>query len=235
MKVEIWSDVICPWCYIGKRRLETALGRFEHRDEVEVLWRSFELDPDAPARREGSIEEHLARKYGMDRMQAKAANTRLTSLAAAEGLEYHLEAARPGNTFAAHRLLHLAAERGLQQAVQERLFRGYFTEGAAVGDPETLVHLAAEAGLDPAEARTVLEGDAYSEEVRADEQLAVDLGCEGVPFFVIDRAFGVSGAQPADLLLQALHQAWAAQEPDAAGRDPGAAGGERCTDGDCTV
>lgn len=209
MKVEIWSDIICPWCYIGKRRFEAALEQFAHKDQVEVIWRSFELDPDAPAHRQGSLEELLARKYGMDRMQARAANVRLSSLAAAEGLEYHLEAAQPGNTFAAHRLLHLAAERGVQPALKERLLHGYFTEGAAIGDPATLLRLAAEAGLDPAEARAALEGGAYADQVRDDEQLGVDLGCEGVPFLVIDRAYGVAGAQPTEVLLQALQQAWA--------------------------
>ena len=213
MRVEIWSDVVCPWCYIGKRRMEAALGRFEHRDQVEVLWRSFELAPDAPTRREGGLDDLLATKYGMDRLQARAANTRLTGLAATEGLEYHLEAAQPGNTFTAHRLLHLAAERGLQPALQERLFRAYFTEGAAIGDPETLVRLAAEVELDPAEARAVAVGDAHADAVRAEEQEAVDLGCEGVPFFVIDRAYGVAGAQSADVLLEALRRAWAEQHP----------------------
>src|SRR5207248_8521488 len=129
MKVEIWSDVVCPWCYIGKRRFESALAGFEHRDDVEVVWRSFELDPSAPARRSGDSAQRLADKYGMSREQAVASQDRLTEMAAGEGLAFHFENAQSGNTFDAHRLLHLASERGLQDEVKERLFRAYFSEG----------------------------------------------------------------------------------------------------------
>jgi len=215
MDVEVWSDVICPWCYIGKRRLESALRGFEHADAVQVIWRSFELDPDAPARATGNLEEMLAAKYGLDRAAARAANARVTQLAAAEGLEYHLEVARPGNTFDAHRLLHLASARGLQAELKERMLGAYFTAGAAIGDPDTLLRLGAEAGLDLPEARRVLGSDAYAEEVRADEREAAALGADGVPFFVLNRAYGVSGAQASAVLLEALREAWAArhQEP----------------------
>lgn len=236
MRVEVWSDMVCPWCYIGKRRLEAALRRFDHRKQTQVLWRSFELNPDAPAHHDGGLDDLLARKYGMNRLQARAVNTRLTDLAAAEGLEYHLESARPGNTFTAHRLLHLAAARGLQPALQERIFRGYFTEGAAIGDPETLVRLAAEAGVDPAEARAVATGSAYADGVRAEEQEAVDLGCEGVPFFVIDRAYAVAGAQSADVLLEALRRAWADQRSEPEVEDPATDPDDgHCTGGNCTL
>jgi predicted DsbA family dithiol-disulfide isomerase len=209
LAVEIWSDVVCPWCYVGKRRLEAALSQFEHRDDVEVTWRSFELDPGAPGKRDVSPAEHLAGKYGISVEQAEASNAQLTEVAAGEGLEYHLDRTRGGNSFDAHRLIHLGSERGVQDAVKERLMRAYFSEGEAIGDPETLVRLAAEAGLDPDEARAALESDAYADAVRADEELASRIGIQGVPYFVLNRRFGVSGAQPAELLVQALERAWA--------------------------
>jgi len=214
VKVEIWSDVVCPWCYIGKRRFESGLAAFEQRDEVEVQWRSFELDPRAPRTSDGDQVERLARKYGMTREAALAAQARVTGLAAEEGLAYRLDLARPANTFDAHRLLHLAAERGVQGAAEERLFAAYFTEGRALSDPETLVALAGEVGLDEAAAREVLQGDAYAEAVAGDEREAAALGISGVPFFVIDRRYGISGAQPADLIQRALAQAWADAHPD---------------------
>jgi predicted DsbA family dithiol-disulfide isomerase len=208
LSVEVFSDVVCPWCYIGKRRFEAALERFAHRDDVEVTWRSFELDPDAPADRQGPPAERLAEKYGVSLDEARAMNARVTETAAQDGLEYHLDLARGGNTFDAHRAIHLAAAHGLQAEAQERLMRAYFTEGEPIGDPETLVRLLAELGVDADEARAALAGDAYAEEVRADEELAVRMGVRGVPFFVLGRRYGVSGAQPAEALLAALEQAW---------------------------
>jgi predicted DsbA family dithiol-disulfide isomerase len=205
LTVEIWSDVVCPWCYIGKRRFEAALAGFPH--EVEHTWRSFELDPGAPPLREHSAAEHLASKYGMSVEQAQASHAQMTGLAAQEGLEYHLDRTRGGNSFDAHRLLHLAAAHGLQDEAKERLMRAYFTEGVAIGDREALVALATDIGLDPEEARAALDGDAYADAVREDEALAQRFGIQGVPFFVIDRRFGVSGAQPAELLVQALEKA----------------------------
>lgn len=210
MQVEIWSDVVCPWCYIGKRRFEAALARFPDRGQVEVRWRSFQLDPSAPALPEGTLIDRLAEKMG-GHDAAVAANARLTVLAAAEGLRYRLDEARPGNTFDAHRLLHLARERGLQDVAKERLFAAYFTEGAAIGDRDTLVRLAGEVGIDETEARAVLEGDCYADEVNADQREALELGATGVPFFVIDRRYGVPGAQSADVLLSALETARAAE------------------------
>ena len=207
LTVEIWSDVVCPWCYIGKRRFEAALAEFPH--EVETVWRSFELDPGAPATREHSATEHLAAKYGMSLEQAQASHAQMTELAAREGLEYHFETARGGNSFDAHRLIHLAAAHGRQAEAQERVMRAYFTEGVAIGDREQLVALAADLGLDPDEARSVLESDAYADAVRADEQLAQRIGIQGVPFFVLGRRYGVSGAQPAEILVKALEQACA--------------------------
>jgi predicted DsbA family dithiol-disulfide isomerase len=207
LTVEIWSDVVCPWCYIGKRRFEAALAEFPH--EVETVWRSFELDPGAPATREHSASEHLAAKYGMSLEQAQASHAQMTALAAREGLEYHFETARGGNSFDAHRLIHFAAAHGKQAEAQERVMRAYFTEGVAIGDREELVRLAADLGLDPDEARSVLDSDAYADAVREDERLAQRIGIDGVPFFVLDRRYGVSGAQPAEILVQALEHACA--------------------------
>jgi predicted DsbA family dithiol-disulfide isomerase len=208
--IEIWSDVVCPWCYIGKRRIESALERFEHRDDVTVTWRSFELDPTAERDPEGSASERLASKYGMTVEEAAARQAQIAALAAEEGLDYHLELTRGGNSFDAHRLIQLGKERGIQDAVKERLMRGYFTEGARIGDHDTLARLAAEAGLPEAEARAVLESDRYAGAVREDEELARRIGINGVPFFVLGRRYGVSGAQPADVLVQALDQSWSA-------------------------
>jgi predicted DsbA family dithiol-disulfide isomerase len=208
LAVEIWSDVVCPWCYIGKRRFESALAPFEHRDDVELRWRSFELDPDAPRIAEVTGPERLAAKYGVSLEQARAMNANVTGIAAGEGLEYRLDRTRGGNTFDAHRLIQLAADEGIQDAVKERLMRGYFTEGEPIGDHDALARLTADAGLDPGAARALLAGDAHADSVRADEQLARQLGITAVPFFVLDRRYGVSGAQPAEILLGALQQAW---------------------------
>ena len=211
LTVEIWSDVVCPWCYVGKRRFEHALERFTHRDQVELTWRSFELDPSAPPERSHSSAEHLAAKYGMSVEQAEASNAQMTELAASEGLEYHLDRTRGGNSFDAHRLIHLAAAHGRQDAMKERLMRAYFTDGEPVGDRDTLVRLAEDVGLDGGQARAALEGEVYADAVHADEELAARIGIRGVPYFVLDRRYGVSGAQPSELLLQALEKAWEAR------------------------
>jgi predicted DsbA family dithiol-disulfide isomerase len=234
MQVEIWSDVVCPWCAIGKRRFAAALERFAHRDEVTVRWRSFELDPAAPAERDVDNVEHLAAKYGMSRAEAEAAQQRVATAAAAEGWDFHLDRARGGNTVDAHRLLHLAVDQGVQDAVKERFFAGYFEQGERIGDPETLVRLGAEAGLDADEARAVLAGDRYRAEVRADEEQARAYGISGVPFFVVDQRYGVSGAQPADVLLEVLDRAWADAHPEPV-LTPAAGPGEVCDDGSCAV
>ena len=213
MRVEIWSDVVCPWCYVGKRRFEQALASFPHRDEVEVVWRAFELDPSAPAERTEGQAVHLAQKYGRTLEQAQEMLDSMTATAAQEGLDFRFDVMRGGNTFDAHRLLHLAAERGVQDAVKERLLRATFTEGEPVAEGETLVRLVAEAGLDAAEAREVLASGRYADEVRADERDAQRFGITGVPFFVVDRTYGVSGAQPAEVLRQVLDKAWADSRP----------------------
>jgi predicted DsbA family dithiol-disulfide isomerase len=216
LNVEIWSDIACPWCYIGKRRFEAALAEFEHPDEVEVTWRSFELDPGAPREREGDRVEQLARKYGTSREQAQAMHEHMTGIAAGEGLDFRFDIARSGNTFDAHRLTHLAAAHGLQDAMKERLFRAYLSEGQVIGDPAVLERLGLEVGLPGDEVRDVLAGDRYSAEVREDEQLAASLAITAVPFFVVDRAIAASGAQPPELLRELLDRAWARRSAPAA-------------------
>ena len=213
MQVEIWSDVVCPWCYIGKRRFEHALEKFEHAGAVDVVWRSFELDPSAPTDGNLDLVTRLSRKYGVSREQAEAMNRRVTDLAAAEGLEYRLDIARPGRTFDAHRLLHLAADRGRQDELKEALLAAYQTQGEPIADHAVLTRVAVAAGLDEDEVREVLADGKYAEDVRQDEREAHELGISGVPFFVIDRRYGVSGAQPSELLLEALDRAWAEQAP----------------------
>lgn len=208
MELELWIDVVCPWCYIGKRRLETALERFDAREQVTLVQRSFELDPEAPRRREGTLAEMLASKYGGTVAEAEARQARLAELGRADGIEFRFELARQGSTFDAHRLLHLAAERGVQPAVSERLMRGYFGEGLAIGEPDELLDAVVEAGLDRDEARALLDGDRFAAEVREDERRGEAIGIRGVPFLVLDNRYGLSGAQPVDAYLQALEHAW---------------------------
>jgi len=210
LRIDVWSDIACPWCYVGKRRREAALEKFPHRDEVEVVWRAFELDPSAPAERPTDVgyAERLAKKYGTSVKEAQGMIARMTEVAAGDGLDFHFEKIRPGNTFNAHRVLHLAGERGKQDAVKERYLLAYMTEGAPIGDTETLIRLAAEAGLDADEVRATLASDSYAQAVREDEDEARQLGISGVPFFVLATRLAVSGAQPAELLLRALTQAW---------------------------
>jgi predicted DsbA family dithiol-disulfide isomerase len=225
LDVQVWSDVACPWCYVGKRRLEAALARFAHRDGVRLTWRSFELDPTAPRVREPvSYAQRLAKKYGMPATEAENRIRHLTQVAEGDGIEMRFDRIRPGNTFDAHRLLHLAAERGLQDAVKERFLRAYLTDGEPIGDPETLVRLASLAGLDPDEVRAVLASDRYANSVRSDEEQADALGIHGVPFFVLGGQYGLSGAQPAEVILRGLDQAWAdaAQKEDRGAADAGA-------------
>ncbi|AHG91659.1 DSBA oxidoreductase [Gemmatirosa kalamazoonensis] len=217
MRVEIWSDIACPWCYLGKRRFERALDEFAHRDAIDVVWRSFELNPNAPARQEGTSAEALARKYRVPLAQAQSMNARMAGEAAKEGLVMRFDRVRPANTFDAHRLAHLAATVGRRAQMVERLFAAHFTEGAELGDRDVLARLAADVGISEAEARTALDGDAFADAVRADEARARDFGVDGVPFFALDERYGVPGAQPTEVLLQALRQAW--EETDSAMRE----------------
>jgi predicted DsbA family dithiol-disulfide isomerase len=208
VQIDVWSDIACPWCYIGKRRLEGALDRFEHKESVRVRWRAYELDPRAPREREGDHVDHLAKKYGASRAQAEQMVARVAGIAQADGLVYDAARLRTGNTFDAHRLIALGLDRGIQGAVQDRFFRAYFAEGAAIGRPDVLAPLAAEAGLDRAEVDDVLASDRYAADVRADEMEARAYGISGVPFYVIAGRLGVSGAQPVETLLGALDRGW---------------------------
>jgi predicted DsbA family dithiol-disulfide isomerase len=236
MQVEIWSDVVCPWCYIGKRRFERALAQFAHRDEVDLVWRSYELNPGAPRSQamQGSYAERLAAKYGMTPEQAEARLAHMTNLAAEEGLDFRFDLARGGNTFDAHRLLHLARERGVQDALKERFDRATFGEGLSVSDHDELAALAVEVGLDADDVRATLSSGAYADAVRADEEQALEYGITGVPFFVVDGKFGVSGAQDPERLLKVLDHAWSERSPItvlAGGDEPGAA----CEGDDCAI
>jgi predicted DsbA family dithiol-disulfide isomerase len=231
MLVEAWSDIVCPWCYIGKRRLEAALDRFEHADQVEVRWRSFELDPHAPFLRTGRMAEHLASKYGMTLAQAEERLEGLNRLAAADGLDYDLARTQGGNTFAAHRLLHLAYSRSdaLGGALKEALLAAYFVDLRPISEPEVLEDVAVGVGLDRDEVIEVLGSDRFAAEVRADEAEAARLGCTGVPFFVVDRAFAIPGAQDVDTFLLTLRRAWERANPiETVGGAAGACGPDGC-------
>jgi predicted DsbA family dithiol-disulfide isomerase len=203
VNIEIWSDVVCPWCYIGKRRLEHALDEFEHADEVQIVWRSFQLNPEAPAQAI-STKQYLTTRFGP---QASQMSERVAAIAKGEGLDFGSDALTV-NTFDVHRLIHLALDEGVQDAAEERLFRAHFTEGADLSDPDTLIALMKDAGVSEDRARTVIENpDEYAKDVERDIEEARALGANGVPFYVIDRKYGVSGAQPVETFLQALRTA----------------------------
>jgi predicted DsbA family dithiol-disulfide isomerase len=213
LRVEIWSDIACPWCYIGKRRFEAALASFEHRGDVRVTWRSFELDPQAPPERDGDRAAHLAEKYGTTRREAVRMQDTMRDVAAGEGLDFRFDRARAGNTFDAHRLVHHAATHDLQDAMKERLLRAYLSEGELMSDRVVLARLASEVGLAADEARDVLAGDRYAAEVREDERTAASLAISAVPFFVVDRELGAAGAHPAEVLRGLLEQGWTRRSP----------------------
>ncbi|MDN3021139.1 DsbA family oxidoreductase [Streptomyces sp. S.PB5] len=235
MRVEIWSDIACPWCYVGKARFEEALEAFPHREQVEVVHRSFELDP---GRAKGDIQpvtKMLAKKYGMSEAQAQAGEENLGAQAAAAGLEYRTRGRDHGNTFDMHRLLHLAKAEGKQDELIQIFYKANFAEERSVFSEgeERLVELAVSAGLDADAVRKVLaDPTAYADDVRADEREAAELGANGVPFFVLDRKYGVSGAQPAEVFTQALTQAWGARPPLQLIEDGGA---EACGPDGCAV
>ncbi|KOX18282.1 DsbA family oxidoreductase [Nocardiopsis sp. NRRL B-16309] len=233
MRVEIWTDINCPWCYVGKARFDQALAGFEHRDEVEVVHRSYELDPSRPQSVTEPVLPMLAKKYGLTEAQARQAEERIAGNAAAEGLEYRTAGRDVGNSFDMHRLLHFAREHGRQHVLIDLLYRANFAEErSAFEGVERLVELAVEAGLDADASRAVLEDpERYAADVREDEREGARLGATGVPFFVLDRAYGVSGAQPVEAFGQALEQAWANHAPLAtvgAARDGEACGPDGC-------
>jgi predicted DsbA family dithiol-disulfide isomerase len=216
MKIEIWSDVMCPFCYIGKRRLENALAAFPGRDGVGIVWKSFQLNPDMRTEPGKSITQYLMEKKGWSLEQTRSQHERLTQVAADLGLIYDFDRAVVANSFDAHRLVQLAKRDGLGDAMEERLFKAYFSEGRNIADHATLVELSREAGLNEAEAGSVLAGRAFAEEVKADVREAQQLGVTGVPFFVFDRKFAVSGAQDISVFARALEKAAEAASQTAA-------------------
>jgi predicted DsbA family dithiol-disulfide isomerase len=211
VRVEIWSDVICPWCYIGKARFEKALAGFDHRDDVEVEYRSFELDPTRGKQDVEPVEQMLTKRYGP---QASEMEQRVARMARAEGLGYRVDR-EVGSTFDAHRLLHFTRAQGVQTELVTAIFEANFRDARPIFTDETLLEIAVKAGLDEEEARRVLDDPAaYADAVRQEEREAAALGATGVPFFVIDRRYGVAGAQPTEAFEQALHQAWATRDSD---------------------
>ena len=208
MKIEIWSDIACPWCYIGKRRFETALGGFAHKDDVEVEWRSYQLDPSLPDHYDGSETDYLSQAKGMPVEQVRQMFDHVTQQAAGEDLNYDFDAIVVANSFLAHRFLHLAKRRGVMAKAKEELLSGHFEHGRNIGDVEYLAEVGQNVGIDAAEVRQVLSTKDFTAEVEADIAEARALGANGVPFFVIDRKYGISGAQPPETFTQALETAW---------------------------
>jgi predicted DsbA family dithiol-disulfide isomerase len=206
IRIDVWSDVVCPWCYIGKRRLETALDQFEHSDDVTVTWHSFQLDPTIPAGHREPVHEMLAKKIGAPASQVRAMTHQVTQLAEAEGLTYDLGNAISVNTRDAHRVAHLAGQHGLGTEMHEALLKAHLSDAAVVDDPDTLIRLATEIGVPADEAGDVVRGTKYGAEVDADIRTARKIGVSGVPFFMINEKYGISGAQPADAFLGALHK-----------------------------
>jgi predicted DsbA family dithiol-disulfide isomerase len=231
--VEIWSDIVCPWCYIGKRRFEKALASFEHAGEVDIRWRSFELDPRAPFRRPKPMATHLAAKYGMTLEQAEARLEDLNKLAAADGLVYDLANTQGGNTFDAHRLIHLGhtQDPATGGAVKEALLKAYFTDLLPITEPDVLLEIGVGTGLDREEVSDLLASDRFAADVRRDEAEAASLGCTGVPFFVFDRAFAVPGAQDPNTFLLTLRRV----RERSLTSGPAVPGGPACEDDACGV
>ena len=207
MRIDIWSDVVCPWCYIGKRWLEAALAMMPELGDVQLVWHSFQLDPTATPGDATPLVQKLARKYGRTIDQAQAMMDQVATTGAADGLGFRFDIAQSANTLKAHGLLHLGLHRGVQEPVKERLMKAYFCEGGNLNDTDTLVALAAEAGLDAAETLETIQNDAFAEDVAHDIQQAREIGISGVPFFVFNQRYAVSGAQPADTLVEVMRKA----------------------------
>jgi len=208
MKVEIWSDIACPFCYIGKRRFEKALSKFEHRGQVEIKWRSFELNADIPRGKTTSTLEFLTAHKGISAAQAKAMFKQVTETAAKDGLIFNFDRGLHGNTFDGHRLVHFATECGCGDAMKERLFSGYFERGESVADTETLISMASDVGLDAAKTREMLQSNNFSADVRKDEAKAREIGIRGVPFFLISEKHQISGIETPETILRLLNKAW---------------------------
>lgn len=240
MKVEIWSDYQCPFCYIGKRRFEKALTQFANKDQVEVIYRSFELDPNAKTSGNPAVHDMLAAKYGVSVEQAKSMNADITRQAAEEGLTYHFDQLVLTNSFAAHQLTHFAAQHEKMAEMAERIFKATFTDGLNIGEHDVLVGLAEEVGLNAEEARNVLTEGRFTSAVRADEQEAQALGIRGVPYFVLNRKYAISGAQPTQVFLEALQKTWDEANPftvlnDTSSDKKEGDGSDYCSDGSCSV
>lgn len=234
MKIEVWSDYACPFCYIGKRRLEKALEQFPRR-HVTVAFKSYELDPGAPRDTEKSNHERLAEKYGMSVEKAKEMEENIRLQAAEEGLDFRFDTLIPTNTFDAHRLTHFAKTKGKDQALAEKLLHAYFTASRHLGDHSVLADIAAASGLGREEALAVLNDEsAYAEEVRHDERTAQQMGVRGVPFFVINQKYGISGAQPTETFLNALHKVWEEEQQVPVLQDLGDEGAA-CRGGSCDM
>jgi len=238
MKIEVWSDFVCPFCYIGKRRLEEALTQFPHRDQVEVEFKSFELDPNSPKNIGKNIHEVLASKYGMSLEQAKKANQDVGQQAAGVGLTYHFDTMKPTNTFDAHRLAKFAKDHEKDAEVTEKLLFAYFTESKDIGDYETLADIAESAGLNRQEAIDTLQNqNDYANDVRIDESIAQQYEISGVPYFVINSKYAISGAQPTETFIGALHQVWQEESSAPILKDLSAqdSADTSCGDGSCAI
>lgn len=236
MKVEVWSDIMCPFCYIGKRHYEAALKQFADSSNVEIVWKSFQLDPTTPEHfdKKMSINEYLSERKGISVSQAKAMNNQVAQMAKEAGLNYNLDNAVISNSFKAHRVIQLAKTKGLGDAIEERLFKAYFTEGKDFGDTATLIALGKEIGLSEADVNTALTNDDYAYKVKQDIQEAQTLGVSGVPFFVFDRKYGVSGAQPVDVFVQTLQKSFAEWRKANPAVELKVTGGNVCTpEGEC--
>ncbi|MBS7530241.1 DsbA family oxidoreductase [Hazenella sp. IB182353] len=231
MQIEVWSDIVCPFCYIGKRRLETALEHFKHKEQVKIIYRSFELNPHASTTNNQIYAEALAEKYQVSIEQGQDMCDSVAVQAQEDGLTYHFETMIPRNTFDAHRLIHFAADQGKMDEMSERLFYAFFTETKNIADHDTLVQIATELGLDGADVLNMLTTDAYTKEVRNDELRGSELGINGVPYFIFDRKYAISGAQPVHVFEEVLAKVW----KESSGLTNIASGGDQCTTDSCDV
>ena len=222
MKVEIWSDIVCPFCYIGKRKFENALAEFSGKDTVQIEWRSFQLDPTMENIPGKSIHAYLAERKGCSIDEAKQMNDAMSNMAKDVGLNYNFDIAIINNTLNAHRLLHFAKSKGMQSAMKERLFHAYYTEGQDVSNIDTLTGLAIELGMEGEEVKAVLLSDAFTKEVELDQYYAQQVGARGVPFFVFNNKYAISGAQPVDVFKEVLDKLWTEENPLIKGDESGA-------------
>lgn len=236
MKIEVWSDYVCPFCYIGKRRLEEALAQFPNKDHVEVEFKSFELDPNSPKNIGQNIHQVLAKKYGMSIEQAMQANQNVGQQAATVGLTFNFDEMKPTNTFDAHRVAKFAKTKGKEAAVSENLLRAYFTDSKHIGEHETLADIAESAGLNRQEVMNVLaDKNAFAQDVRFDESLAQQYGVRGVPYFVLNQKYAISGAQPIETFKAALQKVWEEESFSPVLQDLSTEEDLSCEDGSCAI